>query len=180
MRRTRAIALAAAVTCATGWAAAARAQPAPGEAPPPRGPFDRGRMSLGLTAGSTTTYGSPNDRHIFAGGGLGYFVLPGLELSLAGLVVFSADPAEGLLSPAVRYVVYQMPGGLKPYVGGFYNHWFVGNAIADVDSLGGRAGLITRTGNLLIGFGVAYETVVSDCSGDCSLIYPELTLGLAF
>ena len=152
-------------------AGAARAQPT--DEPPPRSPFDRGRMTLGFGAGSQQSGG---DRHIYVAGGFGYFVLPGLELGASGLYLFGAN--EGGLGPRVRYVFHQVPSTLKPYVGVFHTHWFVDD---DFDTGGARAGVIALTGGLLIGAGVAYETVIQDCSGDgCSLWYPELTLAVAF
>jgi hypothetical protein len=169
-------ALALLVGAALSIPSAARAQPA--ERPRPN-PYDRGRISLGFSAGTQSSLVG-DDRHIYVGGGVGYFVLPGLEVAGQGIYLFGADPSVAMLSPQLRYVFYQIPWSIKPYVGGFHTHWFIGDGFADIDTLGARAGAVTVSGGLLIGLGVAYEVVVSDCSGDCDLVYPELTLAVAF
>ena len=69
-----------------------------------------------------------------------------------------------------------------PYVGAFYNHWFIGDGIADVDSVGGRVGLVYVSGQFVLGLGVVYEKLVSKCDSsvmDCSSVYPDFTLSLA-
>lgn len=174
---------------AVGWvlsATPAQAQPAaqpdPETQPPPLKPtpFDRGRFSLGFAAGTQSSFGEPTERHIYVGGGFGYYLLPGLEAGLSGIVLFGADPGVAMLSPNVRLVLFQVPGRIKPYVGGFHTHWFIGDGFDDVDTLGGRVGLVTVSGSLVIGLGAAYEVVVSECDGDCSTIYPELTFAVAF
>lgn len=150
--------------------------------PPPLKPtpFDRGRFSLGFAAGTQSSFGEPGERHIYVGGGFGYYLLPGLEAGLSGIVLFGADPSVAMLSPSVRLVWFQVPGRIKPYIGGFHTHWFIGDGFDDIDTLGGRAGLVTASGSLVIGLGAAYEVVVSECDGDCSAVYPELTFAVAF
>lgn len=158
-----------AVALALGLATSAHAQEPEG---PPPGPYDRGRLSLGFGAGSQRSGG---DSHIYVAGGVGYFVAAGLELGASGLYLFGAN--EGGLGPRVRYVFHQTPGPIKPYLGVFHTHWFVAD---DFDTAGVRAGVITLTGGLLIGLGVAYEAVITECSGDdCDLWYPELSFAVA-
>lgn len=184
--------------CALGWwmaiatagltalAVPARAEPVTQPTPetqprPPKPtPFDRGRFSLGFAAGTQSSFVNPDERHIYVGGGFGYYVLPGLEAGLSGIVLFGADPGVAMLSPSVRMVFYQVPGSIKPYLGGFHTHWLIGGGISDVDTVGGRVGLVTTSGSLVIGLGAAYEVVVSECDGDCSAVYPELTFSVAF
>lgn len=174
---------AAAATIAIG-AALAMSTPAaadPGGDGSERSPFAAGRITLGFAAGSqSSVVASDDDAHIYVGGGLGYFVLPGLELGASGIKLFGADPSVAMLSPRVRYVFHQVPSSFKPYLGAFLTHWFLGDPFDDVDTLGARGGVITTSGRLLIGAGVAYEAVITECDGDCDLIYPELTFAVAF
>jgi hypothetical protein len=66
-----------------------------------------------------------------------------------------------------------------PYVGAFYNHWFIGKSIVDVDTVGGRAGLLYVSGNFVLGLGAVYERVISECVTECSSIYPDFTISLS-
>jgi hypothetical protein len=148
------------------------------EPPPPPTPFDRGKFSLGVSGGSQSMLG---ERYFGIGGALGYFVLDGVELGLGGQFLFGDGPNIGRVTPALRYVaqplVHQSP--VVPYVGVFYNHWFIGEDITDVDTVGARGGLIYVSGKVLLGLGVAYERIVSTCVMDCSSVYPDFTIALS-
>lgn len=145
------------------------------EEPPPT-PWDQGRISLGISLGSQGAFG---ERYFAVGGGVGYFVLPGLALSLSGERWFGGDPGIARLTPEVRYVAYRIPFVLKPYAGVFYNHWFIGQPFDDVDTVGGRLGLmINQGGGLIIGGGVAVERTLTACD-DCVEIYPDIVLALS-
>lgn len=161
-------------------AAPARAQPEPEPPPAPRvrTPFDRGRFSLTGGGGSQRTL---EHRYFVIGAGVGYFVLDGVELGLAATHWFGSGPSISELAPAVRYVAQPLVGRspLIPYVGAFYNHGFLGDDLPDVDTVGARGGLLYVSGQLVLGLGVAYERVVSACTTDCSLVYPDLTISLA-
>jgi hypothetical protein len=151
--------------------------------PPPPTPFDQGRMRLAIFGGTTSNF----DKRYFAiGGGFGYFVVDGLELGVAAVHQFGDGPSISQVQPGVRYVVKPLVGRMPviPYVGAFYNHWFIGDGISDVDAVGGRAGLIYLSGRVMFGFGVAVERVVSDCttsSGeeDCWDVYPDFSISLS-
>jgi hypothetical protein len=149
-------------------------------APPPRPPtpFDRGKVGLSIGGGSQTSLGH---RYFAIGGGVGYFVLDGVELGLAGLHQFGDGPSISKLTPSLRYIAQPLVGRwpLIPYVGGFYNHWFIGDDIDDVDTVGTRGGLVFISGQLVLGVGVVYEHIVSTCSDDCDAIYPDFTISLA-
>ena len=71
---------------------------------------------------------------------------------------------------------------LKPYLGTFYRHAFVFDAI-DQDSIGARAGLYFVQGRVYFGVGAVYERWL-DCDGstfiDCDIIYPEVVLAVSF
>jgi len=161
-----------------------QSQPAPAPlqvAPtPPPSPFDQHRIRLGLGAGG----GSYDGNTYFALElGAGYFVLRGLEIGLDLTQWFGTDPNVTQLSPQVRYVFYQLLRAIPvaPYVGGFYRHWFFWEGRSDFDTLGARAGAILGFGgHAYLGFGGAYERVVSRCDNGCDTFYPELTLALVF
>jgi hypothetical protein len=146
--------------------------------PPRRTPFDRGRFALSLGAGSQTSLGS---RYFVVAGGVGYFVLDGVELGLSAAHQFGDGPSISRVSPSLRYIAQPLVGRwpVIPYAGGFYQHWFVGDAYDDVDVLGARTGVIYVAGRLLLGLGVAYERIVSDCTTDCDSIYPDLSISLS-
>lgn len=148
------------------------------EPPPPPTPFDQGKMNLSIFGGTTSNF----DRRYFAiGGGFGYFVLDGLELGLAAVHQFGDGPSISQVQPRVRYVVQPLVGRspVIPYVGAFYNHWFIGDGFPDVDAVGGRAGLIYISGRLLLGLGVAVERTVSECVEDCWAVYPDFSISLS-
>jgi hypothetical protein len=148
-------------------------------APPQPTPFDRGKIGVSVGGGSSSVFGHT---YYSLGGGIGYFVLDGVELGLSGLAQFGADPSIEKLSPSLRYVVKPLVGKwpVIPYVGGFYTHWFVGDPIPDVDTVGGRVGGLFISGQVVLGLGVAYERIISTCTMDCDLVYPDLTISLAF
>lgn len=149
-----------------------------GEAPPPEPtPWDRGRVSFVVSLGSQSAFG---ERYFAVGGGIGYFALAGLQLSLSGAHWFGGNPTVSRVTPEVRYTAFQIPFALKPYGGVFFNHWFVGDNLDDVDSVGGRAGLVFHQGGgLIIGGGVAVERTLTTCD-DCLAIYPDIILALSF
>lgn len=142
-----------------------------------RTPFDRGRVGLSLGGGSQTTLGF---RYFVIGGGVGYYVLDGVELGLAAQHQFGDGPSISNLRPSVRYVAQPLVGRwpLVPYVGGFYSHWFIGDQLADVDAVGARTGLLYVSGSLILGLGVVYERIVSACTA-CDDVYPDFTISLA-
>jgi hypothetical protein len=160
-----------------GGATPSRAQPEP-EPPPPKTPFDRGKVSLSLGGGSQTSLGY---QYFVVSGGVGYFVLDGLELGLSGQYQFGDGPSIAQLSPSLRYLVKPLVGRspVIPYVGTFYRHWFIGSNYMDVDTVGSRIGLVYVSGSLVLGLGAVYERIVSTCEMDCSSVYPDFTISLA-
>lgn len=146
---------------------------------PPENPFDRGKVNLSAAAGAGETLG---ERYYVIGGGFGYFVLDGLELGVRALEQFGDGPSITKVAPSIRYIAHPLVGkwALIPYVGGFYNHWFVGGGLGDVDTVGGRTGLLYVTGRVLLGLGIAVEKTVSTCEEDCVTAYPDLTISLSF
>ncbi|HEY4175181.1 MAG TPA: hypothetical protein VGM90_00045 [Kofleriaceae bacterium] len=151
------------------------------EEPPPRPtPFDQGRFGISLGGGTSSNFG---ERYTAIGGGVGYYVLDGLQIGLSFIEEFGSGPNLFKLSPNVQYVaqplVYKWP--LVPYVGAFFNHWFVGDNIADVNTVGGRLGLLyVGESRVVIGGGIAVERIVSQCDKDCTDVYPDFVIALSF
>ena len=145
------------------------------------GPFAAGSPRLSLTAG--TAWSSANT-YIVLGVGVGYFFINGLEVGLDYEAWVAASPALQRLSPEVRYVFYFVPT-VKPYVGTFYRHTFVGSGFTDFDQLGVRGGIyfVPQSGHVYGGGGIVYERVL-DCSPfvvvNCDSIYPEVFIGFTF
>ena len=144
------------------------------DAPRYRGPFAQGRVRASVIAGANSDY-------LVLGGGLGYYVLDGLEVGLSSQFWLIGSPRIIALSPQVRYVLYFVPF-LKPYLGVFYEHGFVGDGFRDYDSVGGRAGAFwVSNGGSYFGAGAVFEQTL-DCPEfrDCFQILPEVIVAISF
>lgn len=146
--------------------------------PPPPTPFDQGKFGLGFGFGRQSTLGG---HYNVVSGGLGYFVLDGVELGLGASIQFGDGPSITRATPSVRYVAQPLVGKfpLIPYIGVFASRYFIGEGIEDVNSIGARAGAIYVSGSLLLGLGLAVEHIVSTCDKDCTSYYPDLTFSLS-
>jgi len=140
------------------------------------GAFSKGSTSVGIVAGSGSAF---NDNYIILGIGVGYYVLPGLELGIDVQHWFSGEPSISKISPQIRYVFTQAKV-IKPYVGVFYRRTFIDD-IRDYNSYGYRAGAYFSSSNgVYIGGGIVYEDE-SDCPvSDCSNTYPEILFTVSF
>jgi hypothetical protein len=159
----------------------AAAQPSATEHEPPprpRTPFDRGRFGLSAGAGTTSALGQ---RYFGIGAGASYFVLDGVGVGLSAQVQWGDGPTITRTTPELRYVAQPLVGRwpLIPYVAVFYTHWFIGDAFEDVDAIGTRGGLLYVSGSIVLGLGVAYEHLVSECTMNCSSVYPDITISIA-
>jgi len=142
-------------------------------------PFDRGRIALGVALGSQAVVGY---RYFIGGGSVGYYVLDGLEVELGGALYFGDGPSIRAATGGVRYVAQPLVGKwpVVPYGGVFSNRWFIGDPYDDVATIGARAGVIYLSGRILVGIGIAYAHVVSDCVQNCDQVYPDALLGFTF
>ena len=155
---------------------------APAEAEPKKkdwGPFAKGSKRLSILVGTAST---GSDTYFILGGGLGFFVVNGLELGLDYEAWLGGDPFIHRLSPGVKYVLGFVPT-IKPYVGIFYRR----TMIADYDDFsqwGGRVGAFfaPARAKLFVGGGAVYERLF-DCSDssvvDCDSWYPEVMVGIS-
>jgi hypothetical protein len=176
-------------------------EPAPTAAPPPepppplvlgedasadqapedtRGPFSRGAIRLTLLLG---TGSSATDQYFILGGGVGYYLLDGLEVGFDYEAWLFGDPVMHRLSPELRYVFHMVPV-IKPYIGTFYRHTFVTGGYDDLDYVGGRVGVfyIPKQSRIYLGGGAVYERLL-DCDSnsfvDCDTVYPEIAIGVS-
>ncbi len=145
----------------------------------PPTPFDRGSISISVGGGTQEAFGYD---YFGLGAGVGYYVVDGLEVALFALHEFGGGPSLDQVQPSLTYVAQPLVGRwlLVPYLGGFYKHWFVGDSIDDVDSLGLRTGVKYVNRRFVLGLGAAFEHVLSACQVDCDLVYPDVTFGIAF
>lgn len=171
MRRMLPIALLVLFVTATA-AAAAHAQP---EA----GPFAKGRKRVGLYAGAGSGFGN---NYFIVGGGLGYFVAPGLEAGVDYEAWIGDDPSTQKVTPQLRYVFWKADP-VKPYLGAFWRHTWLGGGWPDYDSWGGRLGIAYRSGGNYLAVGVVHERYLDndsiDFDGD-SDTYPEVAFWFSF
>jgi hypothetical protein len=141
-------------------------------------PFARGHVSTSLNVGILSTR---NATYLRLGAGVGYFLADGLKLGFdADFLVFDS-PVVLNLTPGLTYVFYSVPI-LKPYVGGFYRHAIVINR-ADLDSIGGRAGVYFAPGRIYLGAGLVYEHWLNCNSSSftsCDDLYPEVLFAISF
>lgn len=154
------------------------------EPPPdlrPRGPFSRGRLSVGGGIGFFSTIGGTSSRTwLLLGIGAGYFVLDGLEVrGDAGFWI--GDPFIVTLTPGIRYVFHMVPV-VHPYVGTFYRHYFLSGGFSDTDSVGARLGANFMLNQMsYVGAGVVFEHFLdSNVFSNPDQIYPEITIALTF
>jgi hypothetical protein len=140
------------------------------------GVFSKGNKHIGVIGGLGHTL---NQDYLILGGDFGYFVVDGLEVSLAGEGWLLQTPSIWKVTPQIRYTVFQMQS-MHPYVGAFYRHTFIGDPFDDFDSWGGKAGVSYKRGRNMISLGLVHEKYM-DCEGDnCSNTYPEMAFWIAF
>lgn len=144
----------------------------------PPTPFDQGRIRLGVGLGWTST---SDTNWLILGAGLGIYVFDGLEVGLDSTFWVIGDPFVSTLTPGLRYVFIQLPS-VKPYVGAFYRHYFVGDGWDDTDAIGGRLGVyFMLSQQAYLGGGIVYEHFLDDdLFASRDQFYPELTFSFAF
>jgi hypothetical protein len=144
------------------------------------GPFSAHSVRLSLLLGTGST---ASDTYLIVGGGVGYYLVDGLELAVDYEAWIGGEPVMHRVSPGLRYVLHFVPT-IKPYVGVFYRHTFVNN-YDDLNYVGARAGLYyaPARSRIYFGGGAVYERLL-DCSAnalvDCDTVYPEIFIGIGF
>jgi hypothetical protein len=151
---------------------------APEAAAPPAeskaGPFARGKKTASILFGFGSTFSSD---YFILGGGVGYFLVDGLELELNAEIWLFGDPTITKLTPGLRYVLHMVPV-VKPYIGGFYRYTFLEDPFENVSSIGARAGVyLVKSQRFMLGLGGVFEYYID--SGYDTEWYPELTIAIA-
>ncbi len=163
---SRSLALAALLVASAGSALAqsSTAQPSGQE-------WWRGQLytwgSVGTTFAYGETYGSANV-------GLGWLMRHGIAPNVELGYAFGNTPTIWSLRPGVSW--YLPVAKVRPYVGAYYTHWFVGSGLPDQNGVGGRAGF--SLGRVLA-LGVTYDHALG-CSKDCDSWAPQISAGYAF
>lgn len=141
--------------------------------------FQKGRFTAPLVLGAA--FAGDRD-YLIAGGGLGYYVIDGLEVGLDVAFWILDSPVMLTLTPQARYVAHFVPV-VKPYAGGFLRHYIAGSNVSDFQSIGFRFGVaipMNEDKNYL-GIGALYERLFScDKFNSCGDLYPELTYAFSF
>jgi len=141
--------------------------------------ISRGRTRLSLGAG----WGSAsNGSYALISGGVGYFLMTGLEAGLDGEAWLGNDPQIYKVTPGLRYV-FPMGDRLFPYVGGFYRRVYYSDE-EPLNSVGGRVGAyVPIGGRAYAGAGAVFEQQLN-CDTRvykyCNTTYPEFTLAFTF
>ena len=155
----------------------ATAPPPPAKPGPDPGPFKKGKVRVGFYAGAGNTL---SQTYVIIGGGLGYYILNGLEagVDVEGWVL--QDPTFWKVTPQVRYVFWQL-NPIRPYVGAFWRKTFAGGDYSDFNSYGARGGVAYRKGGSYVALGVVYEKYDDYTGlGDDYTVYPEIAFWLSF
>jgi hypothetical protein len=141
---------------------------APARAPEPAQP--RGRLyswaSVGTTFAYGQTYGSANV-------GVGYLLRQGIAPNVEVGYAFGNNPTLWSLRPGVTW--YMPLPVVRPFVGTYYTHWFVGSGLPDQDGIGGRAGFSLGR---VVTFGVTYDHMFG-CNQNCDAWTPQISAGLS-
>ncbi len=153
--------------------------PRPGALPPGQASvpeWSLRRLRIWGTLGATFAYGEGS---VSLGAGVGYFVYGGLLPTLDVGFSFGSSPTVFMLKPGVDWFL-PVPGGVVPYVGGYYAHWFVSGGFLPQDAWGVRAGLsFASVGPVTFLLGIAYERVFTNCTGTCAYWVPQVAAGFA-
>jgi hypothetical protein len=147
---------------------------APGTAAAPE--WSVRRLRVWGTLGATFAYGQSA---VSLGAGVGYLVYGGLLPALDVGLAFGDSPTVFMLKPGLDWFL-PVPGGVVPFVGGYYAHWFVSGGYLPQDAWGARAGFsFASVGPATLLLGIAYERVFTNCSGSCAYWVPQVAAGFA-
>jgi len=141
------------------------------------GAFTKGNFRGSILAGSGRAF---NETYFVLGGGIGYYLINGLEPGLDIEAWFGSEPENYKVSPRIRYV-YRLTPAINPYVGGFYSRTFI-EGLDDLDSFGFRGGFFNKIGpRAYLGLGIVYENLLTceeSIYQSCSDVYPEVILSI--
>jgi hypothetical protein len=153
--------------------------PRPGALPPAQESvpeWSLRRLRLWGTLGAAFAYGQGS---VSLGAGVGYFVVGGLLPTLDLGVAFGSSQSVFMVKPGIDWFL-PVPGGMVPFVGGYYAHWFVSGGYLPQDAWGARGGFsFASVGPATFLLGIAYERVFTNCTGVCAYWVPQVAAGFA-
>lgn len=132
---------------------------------------------IGASAGVASMY---DQTYFGIGGRLGYDLGFGVTPELGATYWTGGTPTIFELAPGVTW--YMPLPIIRPYVGAFYSHQFLGSGFSDQDAIGGRAGIsLFGLGPLQLSVGAAYKKQLScPANGSCDTWWPEAFAGIGF
>ena len=134
------------------------------------------RLRLWGTLGATFAYGQGA---VSLGAGVGYFVVGGLLPTLDLGFSFGSSATVFMVKPGIDWFL-PVPGGVVPFVGGYYAHWFISGGYLPQDAWGARGGFsFASVGPATFLLGIAYERVFTNCTGTCAYWVPQVAAGFA-
>jgi len=153
--------------------------PRPGALPPAQESvpeWSLRRLRVWGTLGAAFAYGQGS---VSLGAGVGYFVVGGLLPTLDLGVAFGSSQSVFMVKPGIDWFL-PVPGGVVPFVGGYYAHWFVSGGYLPQDAWGARGGFsFASVGPATFLLGIAYERVFTNCTGVCAYWVPQVAAGFA-
>jgi len=151
----------------------------PGALPPTQGAepeWSLRRLRIWGMLGASFAYGQSA---VSLGAGVGYFVYGGLLPSLDLGLTFGSSPTVFMVKPGLDWFL-PVQGGIVPFVGGYYAHWFVSGGYLPQDAWGARGGFsFASMGPVTFLVGIAYERVFTNCTGICAYWVPQVAAGFA-
>jgi len=145
------------------------------------GLFSVGHKNVAFTVGTDNSFG--NNYTVLAAS-VNYFALDNLAVGASFQSYLGDDPSINQITVPITYYLPLENTTYRPYLGGFYNHTFMGETehikYEDYDLFGGRAGITMQTSaNSYISFGWVQEF---SNSGDNieNRGYPEFSGGFSF
>lgn len=141
-------------------------------------PFDQGEKNLDVGFGSQTAGG---DHHWAAGGGLGVYLVDGLEASLHATYYWGDRPSIVRMSTELRYVAKPLLrySPIVPYVGASASQFLVDDPELNTKAVGAHGGIV-YVHNFVLGLGADVERFIGNCPRNCWWAYPELMISLPF
>lgn len=144
------------------------------------GMFSVGHKNFGFHIGQDNAYGN---NYTVIGVNVSYFLIDNLSTGLGYQTWLGEDPSINQVTLPLTYHV-PIEGMLRPYVGAFYSHTFMGEdkhyEYNDYDSYGGRVGVTMQTSpNSYVSFGWVQE-VYDDGVDKESRGYPQVSAGFSF
>ncbi|MDQ2076895.1 hypothetical protein [Marinimicrobium sp. ABcell2] len=141
--------------------------------------FSSGTVRFSGSLSATSAFG---DNYVQVGIGLGYYLADGLELGLDAGSWLGGERNIHELAPSLTYVFTHVRT-VQPYIGALYRRTFI-EGREDLSAYGGRAGVfLQQSPNWMVRAGVVAirnHNCDDTLYGDCTEVYPEVSIGFYF